>query len=85
MRSLLNRRDMFADEHDEDELAALFHEARTHVQAAIERAESQGISSKALGLALMSEALPRIVKEHGLAGAAAVLTKLANRVVGEFS
>ena len=84
MRSLLNRRDVFADGHDEDELAALFQEARTYVQAAIERAESQGIPSEALGLALMGEALPRIVKEHGLAGAAAVLTKLANRV-GEFS
>jgi hypothetical protein len=76
---------MFPDENDEDELVALFHEARTHVQTAIERAESQGVASNALGLALLSEALPRIVKEHGLAGAAAVLTELANRIVGKFS
>jgi hypothetical protein len=67
-------------DEDEDELPARFREARTHVQAAVRRAESDGVPGKALGLALMSEALPRIVKEHGRAWAATVLTRLAERI-----
>ena len=43
-------------------------------------AEADGISSEVLALALISEALPPIVHEHGPIWAATVLMKLARRL-----
>ena len=57
-----------------------FSEARSHIRSAIRRAESAGVSSETVALALISEALPRIVRNHGRAWTAAVLTKLAGRI-----
>ena len=61
-------------------LAFRFDEARVHVQNAVRRAEADGISSETLALALIGEALPPIVHEHGPLWAAAVLMKLARRL-----
>jgi hypothetical protein len=57
-----------------------FDEARVHVRNAVKRAEADGISSETLALALIGEALPPIVHEHGPIWAATVLTKLARRL-----
>jgi hypothetical protein len=57
-----------------------FSEARSHIRSAIRRAESAGVSSETVALALISEALPRIVRNHGRAWTAAVLMKLAGRI-----
>ena len=65
---------------DQDELTAALPEARAHIRDAIRRAEREGISRDALAFALMSEALPRIVHEHGPAWAAEMLAKLAARI-----
>ena len=57
-----------------------FDEARVHVRNAVKRAEADGISSETLALALIGEALPPIVHEHGPIWAATVLMKLARRL-----
>jgi len=57
-----------------------FDEARTHVRNAVRCAEADGISSETLALALIGEALPPIVHEHGPIWAATVLMKLARRL-----
>ena len=64
----------------EPRAAFRFDEARVHVQNAVRRAEADGISSETLALALIGEALPPIVHEHGPLWAAAVLMKLARRL-----
>ena len=64
----------------EPRVAFRFDEARVHVQNAVRRAEADGISSETLALALIGEALPPIVHEHGPLWAAAVLMKLARRL-----
>ena len=57
-----------------------FDEARVHVRNAVKCAEADGISSETLALALIGEALPPIVHEHGPIWAATVLMKLARRL-----
>ncbi|WP_159010749.1 hypothetical protein [Bradyrhizobium sp. S69] len=57
-----------------------FDEARVHVRNAVKRAEADGISSETLALALIGEALPPIVHEHGPMWAATVLMQLARRL-----
>ena len=57
-----------------------FDEARVHVRNAVRCAEADGISSETLALALIGEALPPIVLEHGPIWTATVLMKLARRL-----
>jgi hypothetical protein len=57
-----------------------FDEARVHVRNAVKRAEADGISSETLALALIGEAIPPMVHEHGPIWAATVLMKLARRL-----
>ena len=64
----------------EQQTALRFDEARAHVRNAVRRAEADGISSETLALALIGEALPPIVHEHGPIWAATVLMKLAGRL-----
>ncbi len=49
----------------EPKTAFRFDEARAHVRNAVRCAEADGISSETLALALIGEALPPIVHEHG--------------------
>jgi hypothetical protein len=60
--------------------ASRLDEARVHVRNAVKRAEADGISSETLALALIGEALPPMVHEHGPLWAATVLMKLAHRL-----
>jgi hypothetical protein len=64
----------------EQQTAFRFEEARAHVRNAMRCAEADGISSETLALALIGEALPPIVHEHGPIWAATVLMKLARRL-----
>jgi hypothetical protein len=80
MRQTYDQTCSAGNEPEEYELAARFGEARAHICNAIRRAERDGISGDALAFALMSEALPRIVHEHGPAWAAEMLAKLADRI-----
>ena len=68
------------NDFDEQRTAFRFDEARAHVRNAMRRAEADGISSETMALALIGEALPPIVHEHGPAWAATVLIKLARRL-----
>jgi hypothetical protein len=68
------------DNSSELHTAFRFDEARVHVRNAVRRAEADGISSETLALALIGEALPPIVHEHGPIWAATVLMKLARRL-----
>jgi hypothetical protein len=68
------------DNFSELQTAFRLDEARVHVQNAVRRAEADGISSETLALALIGEALPPIVHEHGPIWAATVLMKLARRL-----
>jgi hypothetical protein len=68
------------DNFSEQKAAFRFDEARAHVRNAVRRAKADGISSETLALALIGEALPPIVHEHGPIWAATVLTKLARRL-----
>ena len=80
MYRLADKTSSARNERDEEQLPAGFGEARAHVRNAIKRAERDGILSETLGLALLSEALPRIVHEHGPAWTAEVLARLAQRI-----
>ena len=64
----------------EPQAAFRLNEARVHVRNAVKRAEADGISSETLALALIGEALPPMVHEHGPLWAATVLMKLARRL-----
>lgn len=64
----------------EPQAAFRFEEARVHVRNAVKRAEAYGISSETLALALIGEALPPMVHEHGPLWAATILMKLARRL-----
>jgi hypothetical protein len=68
------------DNFSEPKAAFRFDEARAHVRNAVRCAEADGISSETLALALIGEALPPIVHEHGPIWAATVLMKLARRL-----
>jgi hypothetical protein len=68
------------DNVSELQTAFRFDEARVHVRNAVKRAEADGISSETLALALIGEALPPIVHEHGPIWAATILMKLARRL-----
>jgi hypothetical protein len=68
------------NDFDEQRTAFRFDEARAHVRNAVRCAEADGISSETMALALIGEALPPIVHEHGPAWAATVLIKLARRL-----
>nr|HEV8009844.1 hypothetical protein [Bradyrhizobium sp.] len=68
------------DNFSEPKTAFRFDEARAHVRNAVRCAEADGISSETVALALIGEALPPIVHEHGPIWAAAVLMKLARRL-----
>jgi hypothetical protein len=68
------------DNVSERQTAFRFDEARAHVRNAVRCAEADGISSETLALALIGEALPPIVHEHGPIWAATVLMKLARRL-----
>ena len=68
------------DNFSEPKTAFRFDEARVHVRNAVKRAEADGISSETLALALIGEALPPIVHEHGPLWAATILMKLARRL-----
>jgi hypothetical protein len=68
------------DNVNELQTAFRFDEARVHVRNAVKRAEADGISSETLALALIGEALPPIVHEHGPIWAATILMKLARRL-----
>jgi hypothetical protein len=68
------------DNFSEQQTAFRFDEARAHVRNAVRCAEADGISSETLALALIGEALPPIVHEHGPIWAATVLMKLARRL-----
>jgi hypothetical protein len=68
------------DHFSEQQTAFRFDEARAHVRNAVRCAEADGISSETLALALIGEALPPIVHEHGPIWAATVLMKLAGRL-----
>ena len=70
------------DNFGEQPTAFRFDEATAHVRNAVRCAEADGISSEVLALALISEALPPIVHEHGPIWAATVLMKLARRLRG---
>jgi hypothetical protein len=66
------------DSFSERQTAFRFDEARAHVRNAVRCAEADGISSEFL--ALIGEALPPIVHEHGPIWAATILMKLARRL-----
>jgi hypothetical protein len=68
------------DNVSEPQAAFRFDESRVHVRNAVKRAEADGIPSETLALALIGEALPPIVHEHGPIWAATVLMKLARRL-----
>jgi hypothetical protein len=68
------------DDFDEQQTAFRFDEARAHVRNAVRRAEADGISSETMALALIGDALPPLVREHGPDWAATVLIKLAHRL-----
>ena len=68
------------DNFSERQTAFRFDEAGADVRNAVRCAETAGISSETLALALISEALPPIVHEHGPIWAATVLMKLARRL-----
>jgi hypothetical protein len=72
------------DNFSEPRTAFRFDEARAHVRNAVRCAEADGIPSETLALALIGEALPPIVHEHGPVWAATVLTKLARRLRAGF-
>jgi hypothetical protein len=72
------------DNFCEPRTAFRFDEARAHVRNAVRCAEADGIPSETLALALIGEALPPIVHEHGPVWAATVLTKLARRLRAGF-
>lgn len=65
---------------DQEAAAFRFDEARAHVRNAVRCAEADGISSETLALALIGEALPPMVHEHGPTWAATILIKLARRL-----
>jgi hypothetical protein len=68
------------DNSREQQTAFRFDEARAHVRNAVRCAEADGISTETLALALIGEALPSIVREHGPIWVATVLVKLARRL-----
>ncbi len=68
------------DNFSGQQTALRFDEARAHVRNAVRCAKADGISSETLALALIGEALPPIVHEHGPIWAATVLMKLARRL-----
>jgi hypothetical protein len=68
------------DNSREQQTAFRFDEARAHVRNAVRCAEADGISTETLALALIGEALPPIVREHGPIWVATVLVKLARRL-----
>jgi hypothetical protein len=80
MRQLRSNLSSACNEKRERQQAANYNEARALVQDAIRRADKTGISSETLALALIGEALPHIVREHGPAWTAEVLTRLAHRI-----
>ena len=80
MRPYIEARLLGPDNVSEPQAAFRFDEARVHVRNAVKRAEADGISSETLALALIGEALPPIVHEHGPIWAATILMKLARRL-----
>jgi hypothetical protein len=68
------------DNFSEQQTAFRFDDARAHVRNAVSCAEADGIPGETLALALIGEALPPIVRQHGPIWAAAVLVKLARRL-----
>ena len=68
----------------ERQAAFRFDEARAHVRNAMRCAEADGISRDIFALALIGEALPPIVDQHGSVWAARVLMKLARRLRAGF-
>jgi hypothetical protein len=72
------------DNFSEQQTAFRFNEARAHVRKAVSCAQADGIPSETLALALIGEALPPIVHQHGPIWAATVLMKLARRLRAGF-
>jgi hypothetical protein len=67
---------------DNDELSAQFFDARGHIREAIARIEAAGIPSETLVAVLMSEMLPRMVRDRGPLWTATVLAELAHQIGG---
>jgi hypothetical protein len=58
-----------------------FDEARDHLRLAIECIERSGIPAETLHTVLMSEALPRLIDEHGPLWVAAMLAQFSSALV----
>jgi hypothetical protein len=80
MRQLPPNLSSACDQKWDGQSAARYDEARALVQDTIRRADKAGISRQTLVFALIGEALPHLVREHGPAWASEVLTRLAQRI-----
>jgi hypothetical protein len=62
-----------------------FDEARNHIRLAVERIERVGIPAETLHAVLMSEALPRLIDQHGPLWVAAMLAQFSSALVRDAS
>ena len=69
------------EEMDASVVPPRFKEARDHIRAAIECVERAGIPAETLQAVLMSEALPRLIHEHGPLWVAAMLAQFSSELL----
>ena len=69
-----------ADQIDHRRVPARFDEARAHMRDAIARLEAAGVPGLTLVAVMLSEMIPRMVRENGPEWATAVLTNLASNI-----
>jgi hypothetical protein len=69
-----------ADQIDHRRVPARFDEARAHMRDAIARLEAAGVPDLTLVAVMLSEMIPRMVRENGPEWAAAALTDLASNI-----
>jgi hypothetical protein len=80
MRQMHQNLSATGNEHRDGQQTAGYEQARALVRDAIGRADKAGISGETLAFALIGEALPYIVRQHGPAWASEVLIRLAQRI-----
>ena len=73
------------DEMDATVEPPRFDEARDHLRLAVERIERVGIPAETLHAVLMSEALPRLIDQHGPLWVAAMLAQFSSALVRDAS
>jgi hypothetical protein len=69
-----------ADQIDHRRVPARFDEAQARMRDAIARLEAAGVPDLTLVAVMLSEMIPRMVRENGPEWAAAVLTNLASNI-----